>query len=80
MDRQSPAKRERLAVRVTAEQKALIQRAADLEGRTLTSFMIRSLQEAATETIRRHEVMTLSLSERVAFVEALLTPPDPSQR
>jgi uncharacterized protein (DUF1778 family) len=73
-------KRERLEARVTAEQKAIFQRAADLEGRSLTDFVVRSLQDAAEETIRRHEVIKLSPEDSIAFVEALLNPPEPNAK
>jgi uncharacterized protein (DUF1778 family) len=69
---------ERLEARVTAEQKAMFQRAADLEGRSLTDFVVSSLQVAAEETVRRHEVIKLSPEDSIAFVEALLNPPEPN--
>ena len=42
---------ERLEARVTAEQKALIERAAALQGRTVTDFVLTSVQEAARRAI-----------------------------
>lgn len=74
-----PAKRERLEARVTPAQKALIQRAADLSGRSLTEFVVNSLQTAAEETIREHEVIKLSPEDSILFVEALLNPGEPSE-
>ncbi len=71
-------KRERLDARVTPEQKALIQRAAQLSGRTLTDFMIASLQEAAERVIRSHDVITLSVRGSEAIAQALLEPPNPN--
>lgn len=61
---------------MTAEQKALLTRAAELGGRSLTDFVLQAAQEAARETIREHEAMadTMVLGEqdRQAFVAALL--------
>ncbi len=74
---QTTPKRERLEARVTAEQKALFQRAADLEGRTLTDFIVGSLQASAQDTIARHERIALSPAASEAFVETLLNPPEP---
>ena len=74
------AKRERLEARVSAEQKALLQRAADLQGRTLSDFIIGSAQRAAEEIIREHTVITLTAQDSRAFVEALLNPPAPNER
>lgn len=71
-------KRERLEARVTTEQKTLFQHAADLEGRSLTDFIVTSLQTSAEEAIARHERIALSPAASMAFVEALLNPPDPA--
>ncbi len=70
----------RLETRVTAEQKALFQRAADLTGRSLTDFILTSAQEVAARTVREHDVLTVSERDRELFLNALLQPPAPSQR
>ena len=70
---------ERLEARITAEQKALIQRAADLQGRTLTDFVIASVQDAARRTIEDMEVIRLNAADSRAFAEALLAPPKPNR-
>lgn len=48
------ARSEQLEARVTAEQKSLIERAAALQGRSVTDFVLSSLQEAATRAIDDH--------------------------
>jgi uncharacterized protein (DUF1778 family) len=75
-----PARQDRLETRVTAEEKELLQRAAYLEHRSVTEFVRSSARAAAEETIRRHEMMTLSARESAAFVESLLNPPTPGER
>jgi len=73
----SSAKRtraERLEARVTAEQKRLIERAATLQGRSVTDFVLASLQEAARRAIEDHGRLALSVRDSEAFVEALLKP------
>jgi uncharacterized protein (DUF1778 family) len=64
---------ERLETRVTADQKSLIERAAALQGRTVTDFVLTSVQEAARRAIDEHQRLNLSLRDSDAFVEALLT-------
>ena len=71
---------ERLEARVTAEQKALIERAAALEGRSITDFVLTSVQDAAKRAIAEHEVIQLSVRDSQAFIEALLNPREPGQR
>ncbi|MDE2361116.1 MAG: DUF1778 domain-containing protein [Hyphomicrobiales bacterium] len=71
---------ERLEARVTAEQKALIEHAAALEGRSITDFVLASVQDAAKRAIAEHEVIQLSVRDSKAFVEALLNPREPGDR
>ena len=70
----------RLEARLTDEQKALFQRAADLTGRSLTEFVVISAQEVAARTVREHAVLTLSGHDRQVFVDALLRPARPNKR
>jgi uncharacterized protein (DUF1778 family) len=65
---------ERLETRVTAEQKSLIERAAALQGRTLTDFVLTSVQDAARRAIEEHQQLALSVRDSEAFVDALLNP------
>jgi len=68
----------RLEARVDPEIKALWQKAADLEGRTLTDFVIASVQAAACKVIEQHQILKLSVEDSEAFVNALLNPPKPN--
>jgi uncharacterized protein (DUF1778 family) len=65
---------ERLETRVTAEQKKLIERAAALQGRTVTDFVLTSVQDAARRAIEEYSQLALSLRDSEAFVDALLNP------
>lgn len=70
----------RLEARISAGQKRLLQRAAELSGRTLSEFVVASAQEAAAKVIQDHEVIQLSRADQIAFVSALLDPPEPNAR
>jgi len=65
---------ERLETRITADQKSLIERAAALQGRTVTDFVLTSVQEAARRAIEEHQRLDLSVRDSQAFVEALVNP------
>jgi len=65
---------ERLEARVTSEQKSLIERAAALQGRSVTDFVIASVQDAARRAIEEHQRLDLSLRDSQAFVEAVVNP------
>lgn len=69
----------RLEARISHAQKELFLRAARLQGRSLTDFLVASAQEAALETVRTHDAVRLSDRDREAFVSALLAPPAPSK-
>lgn len=70
----------RLEVRVTNEQKTLLQRAATILGRSLSDFLVSSAQETATRVIQEHETIRLSKADRTALVTTLLKPPEPPAR
>jgi len=65
---------DRLETRVTADQKSLIEHAAALQGRSVTDFVVSSLQEAAHRAIDEHQRLDLSVRDGQAFVKALLDP------
>ena len=73
------SKPERLEARLPFDAKAIIQRAADLSGRSVSDFVVSSALEAAKETIREHEVIVLSARDSITFAEALLNPKGPNK-
>jgi uncharacterized protein (DUF1778 family) len=75
--RSAPAKTYRFDARLNEEQKYLIQRAADLEGRSMTDFVVHSAQEAAERAIERRQMIMLTSRETEAFVDAILNPRGP---
>jgi uncharacterized protein (DUF1778 family) len=80
MNKKPPRTRgERLEARVSREQKTLFQRAADLQGRSLTDFVLHSAQEAAARTIEETQLIRLNAQESKAFANALLNPRKPSE-
>ncbi len=72
------AKNHRLEARISRDQKRLIERAAQLRGRTVTDFVITEIQEAAAATIREFESLQLGEEARDSFMQALLNPPAPN--
>jgi len=71
---------ERLEMRITADQKILVERAAALQGRTVTDFVLTSVQEAACRAIEEHQRLELSLRDSEAFVDALFDPQPVNER
>src|ERR1700739_2306558 len=69
----------RFDARLSEEQKLLIQRAADLEGRTMTDFVLHSAETAAERTIEQRAILILTARETEVFVKAILSPPEPGR-
>ena len=67
-----------LEARIGAELHAMLKRAAEIQGRSLTDFVVSAVQEAAQRAIEQGEVVRLSLADSERFAQALLSPPDPS--
>ena len=78
-DESGSRKKSRLEARISVEQKELFKRAADLQGCSLTEFVVRSAQEAARKAVREHQMMSLTARDTESFVKALLKPPAPSK-
>jgi uncharacterized protein (DUF1778 family) len=72
------ARTERLEARVPVFLKRIVQRAADLQGRSITDFVISTLDKSARETVREHEVMKLSAQDSLRLAKALIHPPAPN--
>ena len=73
----SRTKMYRFDARLNHDQKLLIQRAADLEGRTMTDFVLHSAQAAAERTLQDRALLILTARETETFVNAILNPPEP---
>ena len=77
--REKVSRSERLEARISKAQKMLFVRAATVQGRSLTDFLIASVQEAAERALRAHDVLALSERDRKIFVEALVKPAAPGK-
>jgi uncharacterized protein (DUF1778 family) len=64
----------RIVARVTGEQKEFFERAAALQGRSVSDFMIGAVSDAAQKALRDHEIV-LSARDTEVLVKALLDPP-----
>ncbi|HEY0455888.1 MAG TPA: DUF1778 domain-containing protein [Verrucomicrobiae bacterium] len=71
---------ERLEARVSPELKRLFKRAADLQGVTVSDFLIGSVRQAALQVLEQHEVIRLSGRDASRFARALIGPPSPNAR
>ena len=68
----------RLEARISRELMECLRRAAELQDRTLTDFVIGAVQEAARRVIADAGVIQLSLADQQSFAAALIDPPKPN--
>lgn len=64
----------RLEARISPELHALLKRAAELEDRTLSDFVVSAAQEAARRAIESAGLVSLSRADQESFARALIEP------
>ncbi len=68
----------RIEARITPDALALVRRAAELKGCSLSDFVVTAAQDAAHKTIEDTNIIRLSAEDQIRFVELMLNPPAPS--
>ena len=67
----------RIEARIAPDALSVVKRAAEIEGRSVSDFVVSAAQEAAHRTIEETEIIRLSVDDQRLLVEALLNPPEP---
>jgi uncharacterized protein (DUF1778 family) len=75
---QPKTRTERIEARTTPDTLALIRRAAEIQGRSVSDFVVDAAHRAAHQAIEDDHVIRLSAEDQRRFVEALLNPPEPN--
>lgn len=73
-----PNRSARLEARIAPEALAVVKRAAEIQGRSVSDFVVAAAQEAAHRTIEETHLIRLSVEDQQRFVDLLLNPPAPS--
>lgn len=71
-------KEDRLQVRLDANSKAVLQRAAAYRHKTLSQFVLATALDEADRIIRENEGTVLSPADWTVFLDALTEPPKPN--
>lgn len=71
-------KDDRLQVRLDAESKAVLRRAAGYRRKTVSQFVLSTALDEAEKVIRENETVTLSGADWKTFYDALTNPPAPN--
>jgi uncharacterized protein (DUF1778 family) len=67
----------RLEARVPADVMARLKRAAEIQGRTLTDFVVSAADEAACRIIQQTEIIHLTVEGQRQIAESILNPSNP---
>ena len=73
-----PNRTARIEARIAPDALAVVKQAAEMEGRSISDFVVAAAQEAARRTIEEAHIIRLSLEDQRRFVDLLLNPPAPS--
>ena len=68
----------RIEARIAPEALAIVKRAAELQGRSVSDFIVAAAQEAATRAIEETQIFRLAVEDQRALAEAIFDPPPPS--
>ena len=68
----------RLEARLPHDVMARLRRAAEIQGRTLTDFVVAAADEAACLAIQETEIIRLSIEGQRQIAAAILNPPAPT--
>ena len=71
---QQASRTARIEARIAPDALLVVKRAAELQGRSISDFVVAAAQEVAHRTINDAHVIRLSVEDQQRFVELLLKP------
>jgi uncharacterized protein (DUF1778 family) len=75
----SKSQEKRIDLRVSQAQKALLERASELKGMSLSAYLLSQGLAAAQADIEKHQKLVLSDIDRDLFLQLLANPPQPEK-
>jgi len=73
-----PNRTARIEARIAPEALVVVKRAAELQGRSISDFIVAAAQAEANRTIEETQLIRLSVEDQRAFADAMLNPPPPN--
>ncbi|WP_081056081.1 type II toxin-antitoxin system TacA family antitoxin [Burkholderia vietnamiensis] len=67
----------RFEARIETDVHTVIRRAAEIQGRTMSDFVVSAAREAAQRAIADAEIVRLSVADSERFAQAILSPAEP---
>ena len=68
----------RIEARIAPEVLAVVKRAAEIQGSSVSDFVVNAAREAAARTIEQTQIIRLSVEDQRTLAEAILDPPPPA--
>ena len=72
------AKTRRIELRTDLESKKLIEKAANLRGQTVSSYILGKIISVAKQDIKQSEMLILDNEDRNLFYSLITSPPEPN--
>jgi uncharacterized protein (DUF1778 family) len=69
----------RIEARIAPDALAMVSRAAEIQGRSVSDSVVAAAQEAAARTIAETKIIRLSIEDQRRIAEAILNPPQPTR-
>ncbi len=79
MSLQEHVRTSRIEARIAPESLDLVRRAAAIQGRSVSDFVVSAAHDAAQKTVSEMEVIRLSREAQERFVALLMAPPPPNE-
>jgi uncharacterized protein (DUF1778 family) len=77
--REDTNRTERIQARIAPEALAVVRRAAEMESRSVSDFVVAAAVTVAQQTIEHTQIVRLSVEDQRRFAEALINPPEPNE-
>ena len=75
MTTQESTRTARVEARIAPDALAVVRRAAELQGRSISDFLVAAALKDAHQTIEAAQIIRLSVEDQQRFAEMLLNPP-----
>ena len=76
---QKPLRSTRVEARISPDALAVVKRAAEIQGRSVSDFVVAAAQDAARRTIEETQIIRLSVKDQRALADSILNPPEPTR-
>ena len=76
----SALKKQRIDLRLTEDDKSLIEEAAAMTNQSISQFMVSTASERAAEVIEQHRRLILNEASWNQVMDAISNPPPPNER